>query len=126
MEDSRSPDFLDKFFLECGFSTRALHAGEHVGQPQQTSHTGAIYQTSTFVFSSAEEGADIFAGEQPGYIYTRLGNPTVKLLEAKMNALEGREVKLRDPDVRVSSLPSPRACPPSAPCSWACATPGTR
>ena len=104
MEDSRSPDFLDKFFLECGFSTRALHAGEHVGQPQQTSHTGAIYQTSTFVFSSAEEGADIFAGEQPGYIYTRLGNPTVKLLEAKMNALEGREVKLKDPNVRVSSL----------------------
>jgi len=104
MEDSRSPDFLDKFFLKCGFSTRALYAGEHVGQPQQTSHTGAIYQTSTFVFSSAEEGANIFAGEQPGYIYTRLGNPTVKLLEAKMNALEGREVKLKDPGVRVSSL----------------------
>ena len=104
MEDSRSPDFLDKFFLKCGFSTRALHAGEHVGQPQHTSHTGAIYQTSTFVFSSAEEGANIFAGEQLGYIYTRLGNPTVKLLEAKMNALEGREVKLKDPGVRVSSL----------------------
>ncbi len=104
MEDSKSPDFLDKFFLNCGFATRALHAGEHVGQPQHTSHTGAIYQSSTFVFSNAEEGANIFAGEQPGYIYTRLGNPTVKLLEAKMNALEGKEVKLRDPNRRVSSL----------------------
>jgi methionine-gamma-lyase len=104
MEDSKSNDFLEKFFLECGFATRALHAGEHVGQPQHTSHTGAIYQTSTFVFQSAAEGAEIFAGERPGYIYTRLGNPTVLLLEAKMNALEGKEVKLNDPDIRVSSL----------------------
>ena len=104
MEDSKSPDFLDKFFLNCGFATRALHAGEHVGQPQHTSHTGAIYQSSTFVFSNVEEGASIFAGEQPGYVYTRLGNPTVKLLEAKMNALEGKEIKLRDPNMRVSSL----------------------
>ncbi len=104
MEDSNSPEFLDQFYLNCGFSTRALHAGEHVGQPQHASHTGAIYQTSTFVFQSAAEGAEIFAGERPGYIYTRLGNPTVLLLEAKMNALEGREVKLRDPKLRVSTL----------------------
>ncbi len=107
MEDSKSPDNIDQFYLNCGFATRALHAGEHVGQPQHASHTGAIYQTSTFVFDSAEQGADIFAGEQPGYIYTRLGNPTVKLLEAKMNALEGREVKLADPNVRISSLAFP-------------------
>ena len=104
MEDSKSPDFLDKFFLQCGFATRALHAGEHVGQPQHTSHTCAIYQSSTFVFQSAAEGAEIFAGERPGYIYTRLGNPTVMVLEAKMNALEGKEVKLANPDTRVSSL----------------------
>ncbi len=104
MEDSKRADYLEKFFLECGFSTRALHAGEHVGQPQATSHTGAIYQSSTFVFQDAAEGAAIFAGEQPGYVYTRLGNPTVCLLEAKMNALEGAEVKVQDPNVRVSSL----------------------
>jgi methionine-gamma-lyase len=104
VEDSKSPDFLDKFFLQCGFATRALHAGEHVGQPQHTSHTCAIYQSSTFVFQSAAEGAEIFAGERPGYIYTRLGNPTVMVLEAKMNALEGKEVKLANPDTRVSSL----------------------
>ena len=103
MEDSKRPD-LKEFYLECGFATRALHAGEHVGQPQHASHTGAIYQTSTFVFKDAAEGADIFAGQRPGYVYTRLGNPTVMVLEAKMNALEGREVKLRDPNLRVSSL----------------------
>ncbi len=104
MEDSKSPKYREQFYLECGFATRALHAGEHVGQPQHASHTGAIYQTSTFVFDSATEGAEIFAGERQGYIYTRLGNPTVLLLEAKLNALEGKEVKLADPNVRVSSL----------------------
>ncbi len=104
MEDSRSPDFLEKFYLKHGFATRALHAGEHVEQPHSPSHTGAIYQTSTFVFKDAQEGADIFAGKQPGYVYTRLGNPTVKLLEAKLNALEGKEVKLKDPNLCVSSL----------------------
>jgi methionine-gamma-lyase len=104
VEDSKSSDYLEKFFLNCGFSTRALHAGEHVGQPQHTSHTGAIYQTSTFVFHNAAEGAEIFAGERSGYVYTRLGNPTVLLLEAKINALEGCEAKLRDPNLRVSTL----------------------
>jgi methionine-gamma-lyase len=104
MEDSKSPDFVEHFYLDCGFATRALHAGEHVGQPQVKSHAGAIYQSSTFVFESAEEGARIFAGETPGYVYTRLGNPTVMVLESKLNALEGAKVKLQDPSVRVSSL----------------------
>jgi methionine-gamma-lyase len=104
MEDSKSPDFLDRFYLKSGFGTRAIHAGEHVGQPQQASHTGAIYQTSTFVFGSVAEGAAVFSGEKPGYAYTRLGNQTVMLLEAKMNALEGSEVKLKNPDIRVSTL----------------------
>jgi len=104
MEDSKTPDFLDRFFLKCGFSTRAIHAGEHVGQPQRTTHTGAIYQSSTFVFENVAEGAAVFSGERPGYAYTRLGNPTVMLLEAKMNALEGKEVKLENPEVRVSTL----------------------
>ncbi len=104
MEDSKSSDFLEKFYLKYGFATRALHAGEHVGQPESPSHTGAIYQTSTFVFKNAEEGADLFAGKHAGYVYTRLGNPTVQLFEAKMNSLEGKEVKLKDPNVRVSSM----------------------
>jgi methionine-gamma-lyase len=104
MEDSKRADYRDKFFLGCGFATRALHAGEHVSQPHHPSHTNAIYQTSTFVFDSAEQGAAIFAGEQPGYVYTRMGNPTVLVLEAKLNALEGRDLKLANPELRVSSL----------------------
>lgn len=104
MEDSKYNDYMEQFYLDCGFATRALHAGEHVGQPHTPSHTGAIYQTSTFVFQNAQEGADIFAGEKDGYMYTRLGNPTVKLLEAKVNALEGAEIKKKNPDIRVSTL----------------------
>lgn len=104
MEDSKSAELFEQFYLNCGFATRAVHAGEHVGQPQHKSHTGAIYQTSTFVFKDAAEGAAVFAGEQPGYAYTRLGNPTVRLLEAKINALEGKEVKLADPNLRLSTL----------------------
>ena len=91
MEDSKGSDYVEKFYLDCGFATRALHAGEHVGQPSTRSHSNAIYQTSTFVLQSAEEGAALFAGEVPGYLYTRLGNPTVKVLEGKINALEDRK-----------------------------------
>jgi methionine-gamma-lyase len=104
VEDSNTLENLDQFYLDCGFATRALHAGEHVGQPQHTTHTGAIYQSSTFVFKNADQGAAIFAGQEKGYMYTRLGNPTVMALEAKMNALEGKEVKLANPETRVSSL----------------------
>ncbi|MGC4116660.1 MAG: PLP-dependent aspartate aminotransferase family protein [Myxococcales bacterium] len=104
MEDSKHPDFKEKFYLDCGFATRALHAGEHVGQPHTSAHANPIFQTSTFVFRNAQEGADMFSGAQSGYVYTRLGNPTVKLLEARVNALEGAGVKLADPAKRVSSL----------------------
>ena len=66
-----------------GFTTRAVHAGEH---PDPT--TGAVvppvHLSTTFAFPSAEAGAALFAGERPGYIYTRLGNPTVAVLEAKV------------------------------------------
>ncbi len=104
MEDSKSPDYKEKFYLDCGFATRALHAGEHVGQPETRAHANAIFQTSTFVFKNAQEGADMFSGAQAGYVYTRLGNPTVKVLEAKLNALEGAGIKLADPSKRVASL----------------------
>lgn len=73
------------------FETRAIHAGYDASQ-----HMGAltppIYQTSTFVFDSAEQGGRRFAGEEEGYIYTRLGNPTVTSLEQRMADLEGGEM----------------------------------
>ena len=104
MEDSRRSDFVEQFYLDCGFATRALHAGEHVGQPATPAHTTPIYQSSTFFFHSSDEGARIFKGEVPGYVYTRMGNPTVLALEAKINALEGGQWKLTHPEGRVSTL----------------------
>ncbi len=53
--------------------------------------TTPIYQTSTFVFDSAEQGGRRFAGQEPGYIYTRLGNPTTNQLERNIALLEGGE-----------------------------------
>lgn len=50
-----------------------------------------IYQTSTFVFDSAEQGGRRFAGKESGYIYSRLGNPTTSQLEQKVALLEGGE-----------------------------------
>lgn len=50
-----------------------------------------IYQTSTFIFDSAEQGGSRFAGEDNGFIYTRLGNPTTRQLEEKIALLEGGE-----------------------------------
>ena len=74
----------------CGFGTKAIHAG-NVKDSQYGALTTPIYQTSTFVFDSCEQGGRRFAGAESGYIYTRLGNPTVSVLESKIAALEGGE-----------------------------------
>lgn len=68
--------------------TLCIHAGKTRDQ-QFGSLATPLYQTSTFVFDSAEQGAARFAGEAEGYIYTRLGNPTTRELELKVAALEG-------------------------------------
>ncbi len=69
-----------------GFNTKLIHAGEV--ESGFGAATVPIYQTSTFAFSSAEEGAKCFAGESNGYIYTRIGNPTIDALERQIAALE--------------------------------------
>ncbi|MFG0454612.1 methionine gamma-lyase [Shewanella mangrovisoli] len=70
-------------------ATQAIHAG-HVREAFGTLVT-PLYQTATFVFESAQQGGERFAGNESGYIYTRLGNPTVAELERKMAVLEGAE-----------------------------------
>ena len=69
------------------FETLQLHAG-HTVDP-----TGAravpIYQTTSFVFKDAEEAAGRFALTNPGAIYSRLGNPTTDVLDARVAELEG-------------------------------------
>ncbi len=70
-----------------GFMTRQVHAGEF--DDPMGSATVPIYQTSTFKFKNADHGAACFSGESDGYIYTRLGNPTIGALEAAVANLEG-------------------------------------
>jgi len=68
--------------------TQCIHAGQGP-DPAYGSVAPPIYQTSTFAFSSTEQGAARFAGTEKGYIYTRMGNPTIHMLEENLAALEG-------------------------------------
>lgn len=88
-----------------GKSTEAIHAGEGlssfptVAQDAQVGKTGIpllppIYQNSTFQFQSASECAAAFIDEESGYVYTRWGNPTQKVVEQKIAALECGEAAL--------------------------------
>ena len=74
------------------FGTQCVHAGE-APDPLFGAHTTPIYQTSTFVFDNAEQGAVRFAGEEEGYTYTRVGpnTPTHAVLVKKIATLEGGE-----------------------------------
>jgi methionine-gamma-lyase len=69
-----------------GIHTRLVHAGFH-GDPSGAV-TVPIYQTSTFAFRNAEHGAALFGGADDGFIYTRLGNPTIRALEECVGELE--------------------------------------
>lgn len=69
-----------------GINSKLIHAGH------KSDATGSvnvpIYQTSTFAFRNAAHGAALFAGEEEGYIYTRIGNPTIAALEDNVAELE--------------------------------------
>jgi methionine-gamma-lyase len=67
--------------------TSCIHAGTKP-DPSFGAVVPPIFQTSTFVFRSPEEGAARFAGLDPGYIYTRMGNPTIAALEESVAVLE--------------------------------------
>ncbi|WP_462427582.1 methionine gamma-lyase, partial [Fusobacterium varium] len=69
-----------------GIGTIAIHAGQ--GKNPFGALSTPIYQTSTFIFDSAEQGGARFAGKEDGYIYSRLGNPTTAVAEEKIAALE--------------------------------------
>lgn len=75
------------------FETLQLHAGQ---EPDPTTGSRALplYQTASYVFESAQHGADLFALKTPGNIYTRIGNPTTAVLEERVAALEGGKAAL--------------------------------
>lgn len=70
--------------------TQAIHGGE-TEPDQHGALVAPLYQTSTFIFDSTEQGGQRFAGDEAGYIYSRLGNPTVNQLEQRVAQLEGMQ-----------------------------------
>lgn len=73
--------------------TEVIHKG-YDSQSFQGSLTPPLFQSSTFTMKSAEQGERRFAGEEEGYVYSRLGNPTVTVLEERIAELEGGEAGL--------------------------------
>lgn len=71
---------------DLGFESKLIHAGDI--HDEYGSAVVPIFQTSTFSFKNAQHGADCFAGRDSGYIYTRIGNPTIDALENKLAQLE--------------------------------------
>ena len=71
-----------------GFDTLSLHAGHH---PDSAHGARAvpIYQTTSYVFEDTDQAAALFNLERPGYVYSRISNPTVAVLEERLAALEG-------------------------------------
>ena len=70
------------------FATNALHAGHDVTKNGGT-RAVPIYQTTSYVFNNADHAANLFGLAEPGFIYTRLNNPTNDILEQRLAALEG-------------------------------------
>ncbi|WP_435136876.1 O-acetylhomoserine aminocarboxypropyltransferase/cysteine synthase family protein [Formosa sp. A9] len=70
------------------FATQALHAGHDVKQNAGT-RAVPIYQTSSYVFNDSNHAANLFSLAEPGFIYTRLNNPTNDILEQRLAAIEG-------------------------------------
>src|SRR5688572_28817522 len=77
---------MDNQFPYSGFSSLAIHGG-HVKDPNYA-HLVPIYASSTYVFDTAEQGMRRFSQQEPGYIYSRWGNPTMSEAEEKIAALE--------------------------------------
>src|ERR1700758_2184175 len=71
-----------------GFETRAVHAGA-TPDPVTGARATPIYQTTSFVFDSAEHAASLFNLQTFGNVYSRISNPTVAVFEERMAALEG-------------------------------------
>jgi O-acetylhomoserine (thiol)-lyase len=76
-----------------GFETLALHAGQ-IPDPATGARAAPIYQTTSFVFDSAEHAASLFNLQTFGNVYSRISNPTVAVLEERMAALEGGRAAL--------------------------------
>jgi O-acetylhomoserine (thiol)-lyase len=71
-----------------GFGTRCVHAGQEAPDPATGARAPPIYQTTSYVFDSAEHAADLYALDADGDVYSRFDNPTVAMLERRLASLE--------------------------------------
>ena len=74
---------------ELDIATQLVHSGERSEKPKGTPTSTPIYASATYTYESMDEIDKVFAGEIPGYIYTRYGNPTVTVFEDVMRTIEG-------------------------------------
>jgi len=74
-----------------GFATRAVHAGERAARPAFVPTSTPIYGATSFLHESMDTLDAVLGGEDPGFAYTRYGNPTTRALEVAVAALEGTE-----------------------------------
>ena len=72
---------------EYGFETRSIHAGSRP-EPVTGARNTPIYQTTSYVFEDTDHAADLFNLSRFGFIYSRLTNPTVSVLEERVASLE--------------------------------------
>ena len=90
------------FSAKHSLSTLVIHVGED--ENAQHSHVSPIYQTSTFNFPDVATGAGIVARTEPGYYYTRLGNPNHDLLARKIAILEGLDLIRQQPEADPATM----------------------
>jgi hypothetical protein len=83
---------LDSDLLDAELATLAIRAGHQ--RSAEGEHSEPIYPTSSFVFNSAAQAAARFGGDEPGNIYSRFTNPTVRIFEERIAAMEGVSVPL--------------------------------
>ena len=82
-------DKVNDPLLNAELDTLAIRAGQV--RSQEGEHSEALFLTSSYVFANAQEAADRFAGNQSGNVYSRYTNPTVRMFEERIAALEGAE-----------------------------------
>lgn len=94
---ARLPSEQQRFLpgSQAGMGTLVTHLGEN--QNPYFAHVMPLYQSAAFCFPDVQSGVEIFAGQQPGYIYSRLGNPNHDLLAQKIAALEAYDLLAGDP-----------------------------
>ena len=89
MTRNRWNDAMNQKYKQWGLATQAIRVGHE--RTAEGEHCEPIFTTSSFVFASAAEAAARFAGDEPGNIYSRFTNPTVRAFEQRLAAMEGAD-----------------------------------